>query len=276
MAIQTTTGIGIEDWSALNEAYTKELDWHDLVVRALRNQKMSPVYVRLYLALVDTYPGLLSGEKVEIEAWRVRENAGWAKERITTSFFQDMAAINAFVYDPGKYNKKESERVGSLLPNPHVFPYPEGFDTNGVDRKRKAREQEEKRRKQFKNPRQLLQCTECGSEEIFYDVTPYCMACGHAYETIKSIPASEVTIDAEIIEIADDFFASGDEPTAPRLAAVSAPVQQLPMTPLPLPSPRLGRHRDGWICDRCGQADKFVSVPTTWGGTIDVCTCSQE
>lgn len=257
----------------LNEDYTRALNWHDLVVRVLRNRNISPIYTCLYLSLMDTYPQLLDGKPADIQVWRVRENAGWVPERSTTNFFQDMNAINAFVYDAGKFDKKFENRTGRVTPIPNVSDAPESFDLKATERRRKAKEAEAKRRSQFKNPLQIYQCEECGSNNIVWDAYAKCLDCHHEHAPIRDILPGAITIDAEI-EIADDFFASGDEPTAPRLVAVSAPVQQLPMTPLP--SPRLGRHRDGWICDRCGQADKFVSVPTTWGGTIDVCTCSQE
>ena len=247
--------------------YTSLLAFQDLVIRALRNPKLSPLHTCLYIALVDTYPGLLRGEKTEIEAWRLRENAGWASKASATRFFQDMSAIHAFTYDPGKYDKKTDDRVGSLTPNPDVFPYPEMFDTNSTDRKRKAREAEGKRRNQFKDPRKLMQCPECGSEDLFFDVVAHCK-CGYVAEPIRDIPASEIIIEAEIIEAQDDFSASflDAAPTIPRLAVVPA----LPVTPAPAPAP-LGKHPRGIPCPDCQAREHWRPEPTTWGGTIYVC-----
>ena len=265
----------------LNEEYTRLLNWQDIVIRALRNSKFSPIYTSLYLSLIDTYPQLLAGEPADINVWRVRENAGWVPERSTTNFFADMQAINAIAYDAGKFEKKGENRTGRVTPIPDHFDVPEGFDTSSTDRKRRAKEKEAERRKQFKNPRQLLQCEECGSEELFWDATPYCMACGHRHETIKDIPASAITIDAEVIEI-DSFV---DEPTTPRLAVVK-PGENITrtITPAPVALPLLairpvakdlrGLARPDDFCRRCGRLrrDCFENQEGTWWYT---CTDEQ-
>lgn len=256
----------------LNEEYTRLLNWQDTVIRALRNSKFSPIYTSLYLSLIDTYPQLLRGEPADIQVWRVRENAGWVPERSTTNFFQDMAAIKAIHYDAGKFEKKMENRTGRITPIPDHFDVPESFDTSATERKRKAKEKEADRRKQFKNPRQLLQCEQCGSEELFWDATPYCMACGHRHETIKDIPASAITIDAEVIEV-DSFL---DEPTTPRVNVVAAPVaEQLPMLTIrPVGKDLRGLARPDDFCRRCGRLrrDCFESMEGTWWYT---CTDEQ-
>lgn len=255
--------------TSLEEEFTHLLGWQDLVIRALRNPKFSPVYLRLYLSLIDTYPQLLDGKKAEIEVWKVRANAGEVKESSATRFFQDMATIQAIVYEP-TYDKKSGNRRSFVTPLPD-FDIPENFDTNSTDRKRKAKELEEKRRNQFKDPRKLEQCEECGSNDIYFDVTPYCASCGHVHRTLKDIPAKDIVIEAEVIEVQDNFL---DETTTPRLAIVKAAPVQLPMTPAPA---SVGKHPRGIACPDCQARNHWRAEDTSWGGTIYICAiCSPE
>lgn len=243
-------------------------DWQDLVIRALRNPNFSPEYFRLYLALIDLYPQLLDGEAVDIEVWRVREHAGWARKRTTTNFFRDMSTINAFDYDAGEFKKKEEERIGHLAPTTDVFDVPEVFDMRNLERKRKAAEAEAKRRKQFVNPRQIIQCDKCGSTEIVWDATARCTGCGHVHEPYTDIPASMITIQAEIIEEAEDQMVQFEnfldtQPTA-KLVAIRPVAQQLPM--VEQPRPRSLPARPDEKCTKCGRLrrDCFENSEGTW------------
>lgn len=254
----------------LEQEVERLLQWQDLVIRVLRNRKVSPVYRDLYIALFDTYPEVLVGQPVSIEPWRLRENAGWASESSATKFFQDMQAIGAFQYVAGKYDGKAGRVPGQLTPNPDLLPYPENFDTKGVERRRKAREAEEKRRKQFKNPLQIMQCEECGSNNLTWEATPTCQDCHHIHSTIKDIPASAITIDAEIIEIEDDIFL--DEPTervpvVPKTPRVAITQAELPAAP----AVQFGKHPRNIACVDCGASNHWYAVTAEWGGTLHRC-----
>lgn len=255
-------------------AYEALLSFADLVSRTIANRLMSPVNRLLYLSLIDLYPGILQGERTAVQVWQIREHAGWPAKASSAKFMQDLQAIGAFQYDSGKYDPRDEERIGYITPNPEIFPYPENFNTKDVEKRRLAREADEKRRKQFKNPLQLLQCEECGSNNLVYDATARCLDCKHVHAPINSIPASMITIEAEVIELADDPFFD-DSPTlkVPVTPIPLAVHEELPQTPVP--SVVLGKHSRGWICDQCGQADKFVTIPTSWGGTMEICTCSE-
>ena len=248
------------------------LNWADLVVRAMRNPKLSHVYFRLFLSLIDTYPEILKGQRVPVEVWRVRENAGWAKERVTTNFFQDMNTISAFSYEPGEYSRRAEDRIGYVIATPKT-PYPESFDVMNVERKRRAKEAEEKRRKQFQNPLQLFQCEACGSNNLVYDATARCLDCKHEHAPILDIPASSITIDAEVIELAEEnpFL---DEQTQ-KVQAVRRPaaVQVELQTPAPARTERAawrkdvtGLDRPDAPCLKCGRPRRecFENMEGTW------------
>lgn len=248
-----------------DEEYQLLVDWQDLVIRALRNPRFSDVYLRLYLSLTDTYPQLLTGEKTEIEVWKVRANAGEVKESSTTRFFQDLSTIGALVYESG-YDKKSGQRKSYVTPLPD-FDAPECFDTKATDRKRRAREAEEKRRKQFRNPLQVYQCEQCGSEDVTYDVVAKCNSCHHVHQPIKDIPASMITIQAEVIEIQDEmslFDQFLDEQPTAKLIAIRPVAQQLPM--VEQPRPRSLPARPDEKCVKCGRLrrDCFENSEGTW------------
>ena len=255
------------DGNSLEQDYERLLQWQDLVIRVLRNPKMSPVYRELYIALFDTYPDVLKGKAISVEAWRVRENAGWASESSATKFFQDLVSIGAFQYDPGRYKNDEGKRIGCLTPDPDIFPYPESFDTKGAEKRRKAKDAEEKKRKQFLNPLQLFQCEECGSNDLVYDATARCKACGHVHAPIKDIPAANITIEAELIEIADELDVWDDSPTI-QVGAIQQ--QQLPETPRPAPI-TFGKHPRGIACPGCHSLNHWYAVTTDWGGEMHYC-----
>lgn len=253
--------------------YEELINMIDLFVRGMRNPKFTPIYFRLFFALINLHPGILKGEKVPVEVHTLREWAGWTKERVTSNFLQDMNEIGAFIYESGKYDKVGNKRVGYIT-GTNLTQYPESFDVVTLDRKKKAKEAEAKRRKQFKNPLQIMQCEECGSNNISWDATCRCLDCKHEHAPIKDIPASMITIEAEVIELADDvFFAPTEKIPVPSTPIPAAIQEELPQTPIP--EIVLARHSRGWICDKCGQADKFVSIPTQWGGTMEICTCSE-
>jgi hypothetical protein len=267
MVTQRVTMLNEQD--SLNEEYTRSLSWEDLVVRALRNPKYPPIYFRLYVSLVYTYPQLLEGESVEIEVWRVRENAGWAPERSTTNFFQDMVAIDAIAYLPGKYEKKVERRVGKVTPTPDIFDAPESFDTSGTERKRKAKDAEAKRRSQFMNPHTLFPCSNCGSTLVDYTLVPTCTQCGHKDEPLENIPAAAITIDAEIIDVQEEnqFL---DEPTRKLASIPKTPV----LVQAVLPSPQVGMHPRKIACPACRKKDQWYAHDTSYGTKMYVCRCT--
>lgn len=248
----------------LSEEYTKILNWQDLVVRALKNPKFSDIYLRMYISLVDNYPALLEGKKVEVDVGDIREFAGGIKESSATRFFQDMATIQAIVYE-SRYDRKSGHRQSAITPLPD-FDAPESFDLKGVERKRKAREAEEKRRKQFRDPRTLFPCEICGGE-MEYDLHPFCPHCATPGQVIKGVPASAITIDAEVLEVAEDDFM--DAPTV-KIKAVKTPILQ---QPLPAPVVK-GKHPRGIACPVCQSSDNWRVQQADWGGSFYVCCCS--
>lgn len=190
------------------EEMEKMLTWQDLVVRTLRNRNMSPVYRELYISLVDTYPDLLTGRRVAISLWKVRENAAWASKESCTKFMQDLRELNAFVlYDPGKYDQKEENRIGYLMVNLDVFAYPELLDTKKTEGRRRARAAEKKKLESYRQLLSISQCEICASENLEYDVLIHCKSCGHNHEPLIGLAQGTITITEEA-EIADEFSAA--------------------------------------------------------------------
>lgn len=245
-SLLSTSQMGTDD---MPSDYEELLNLVDLAERAMRNPKLSAAYFRLFLSLVHTYPQILHGDRVPVEVWRIQEN-GASKKQVTTNFFNDMNAIGAFIYE-SVFRREANERESFVTATPNT-PFPETFDVMSVDRKRRAKEAEEKRRNQFKDPRQMLQCPECGSNHILWDATPRCENCHTVYPTVKDIPAENIVIEAEIIELADDPFL--DEPTL-KVPVVRAPVmvqQELPPLP-PAYKDLTDLARPNEPCLKCGR-----------------------
>lgn len=259
----------------LNDKYTEILNRMDVYVRALYNPKISAINFRLYLSLIEKNPQLLDGREAEIEVFGIRGDTG-IKESSATRFFQDLVAIGRIRYE-SNYDRKSGQRKSVVTPLPG-FEYPESFDTNSSERKRKAREAEEKRRKQFKDPRKLHSCPVCGSEDLLFDVVAHCR-CGYVAEPIVDIPASDIVIEAETIEIEDDPF--GDEPTqkVPVVRKPAAAVQIEMSAPAPArTAPRnRQRHPYGLACPDCHSEVNWRVVRTSYGSDLYVCgICSPE
>lgn len=249
------------------------LNFVDWVIRACRNPKISAHYFRLLVSLVDTYPQLLEvvEKEFEIEVKLVRKNAADVSEKTAERFFKDLSTINVVAYK-SPFDKAAGQRRSYLTPLPD-FTYVETFDTSSVDRKRKAKAEEEKRRNQFRDPRKLWNCEVCGGE-LLYDATAHCKSCGHVHATIKDIPAADITIEAEVHEIADGeedaWLNEWDTPTV-EVQAISPAVQQLPMTPAPAAPASVGKHPRGIACPDCHAMNNWRAVPADWGGEIYVC-----
>lgn len=237
--------------------YAEMLNWQDVVVRALHNPKISPMNFRLYVSLIDTYPQLLTGEGVEIEVGLVRRNAGEAKESSATRFFKDLTEIEAVFYQ-SEYDKSVGRRRSIVEPR-EQFAYPESFDTNSSERKRKAREAEEKKRKQFQDPRKQFTCEVCGSYDLEYEATAICKSCQHRHRTVEHIPAADITIEAEMIELADDWSWL-DEPTEQRAAVkpgVAVVQASLSAAPVQAEPPEPERR-----CIKCGRTRRECWYPS--------------
>lgn len=246
--------------------YEQMLNWQDRAVGLLRNHKISQTYKALYLALVDTYPGVLLGQTVPIQVWRIREAAGWPSEKSATNFFRDFSQAGIWTYDSGQYEKQKENRVGFITADPEKIEYVEDFSTEEFERKRRAQDRTYKEKKRFERSRQIWQCEECASKNIIYTAIPTCGDCGHEHESITGIPASMITIEAEIIELADespDFLETDAGQCSPD------PAQQ---TPAQLSFQNPGKHPRGIPCPDCGQLDKWIGEQTSWGGEIFVCT----
>lgn len=256
----------------LEQEFGQMLSAYDVVVRAMRNPKIPDLHFRLYSAMVETYRQLLEGKRQEIEVWRIRNNAGERSERSATRFFQDMVSIGKISYEAG-YDKKSGQRKCVVTPLPG-FDLPEEFDLASLERKKKERQAEEKRRNQFKDPRQMLQCPECGSNHILWDATPRCEDCHTVYPTVKNIPASEIVIEAELIETTDDFSDWLNEAPTEQRQAVK-PEVKIVQTPLPDSAPvsgKIGKHPRGIPCPDCGALESWTPMPAEWGGEVYYCT----
>lgn len=267
MACQANMLDSSGELARLNEDYAAILEWQDIVVRALHNPKMSAHYFRLFVAFIDDHPELLQevGLRKEIEVISIREHAGDMAEKTAGRFFKDLAEIGAIKYET-PFDKELGKRR-SFVTSLSSLSYPESFDTNTPSRKRRAKEAEEKAEKQFKDPRKLWFCEVCGGD-LFYDATPHCKSCGHVHATIKDIPAAEITIEAEVHEIAegdDAWLNEWDTPTievqAVRPGAIQQ--QQLPETPRPAPA-SVGKHPRGIACPDCHSLNHWKAVPTTY------------
>lgn len=243
--------------------YQKLFQWADLVSRTIRNGKMSPAYRLLYISLVDAYPAVFVGNRTEIQVHSIRENAGWISKRSANDFLRDMESIAALEYNPGSYNQKENARPGYIKANPDIFPYPESFDMQSAERKRKAREREEKKRNEIKHQLQILECEMCGSASIVNDVIAKCTSCGHVHDPILGVPSALITIEAEVVELPDggeeeedDFL---DQAPAPRQAPVT--ISALPLQYSTHPPESLQRPND--LCKLCKRTRRECYVPVT-------------
>lgn len=250
-----------KELEAEKEESQKWLQWADLVTRVVRNGKMSAAYRLLYISLIDTYPHLLfTGERTEVHPCEIREHAGWLSEKSAGNFLQDMTAIKAIEYESGSYNKKTKERTGYIKANVNTFPYPEDFDTKKTEARRKARDAEAKKRKEYKETLKRFLCENCSSENLTYDVTAVCQSCGYVHETVKDIPAANIQIEDEIHEEMEwqpeEFI---DQPPAPRPAAVSITALHLEYSTHPPES----LQRANEPCPICKRTRRECYVPVT-------------
>ncbi|SRR5260221_495539 len=185
--------------------YETTLEWQDLAVRAIRNPKIPHVYFRLYLALVEKWPGILTGELItDFSSWQLRELAGWPSKESTTKFINDLKAIGAILeYDSGSPEKGEDgkiTRLGTIRGDPDIMPYPELWRLSETDQRKKEREAQKNRDAQRTL---VLACEKCGGK-IRYDLLPTCKDCGHKHQAILNIPASRVSIEPEKPGLAAD------------------------------------------------------------------------
>ena len=193
------------DYDDLLRLYEQQLERDDIRTRAIRNPKMSAAYRLLFVSMLDTYTNILNGEKTAINVWQIRENAGWISERTVSYFLNDLQAIGALIYDPGQYSKDEEKREGFITTDIDIFPYPEKFDTRSTEGRKKARESEKEKRDAGRLALLILQCENCGSSEIRYDLLPTCKECGHKHAPLTGIDASRLTIALEKADAAGDM-----------------------------------------------------------------------
>lgn len=189
----------------------------DLITRAVQNPKFSDAYLRMYISLIDTYPQALTGEPTTVQVSEVRKNAGWKSERTATAFFNDMEkAVKAFEYDPGKYDKDDNSRVGTLTTDVEVFPYPEYFNTKEKGNHVKAREHSKSQREAVREALLTLTCINCGSPDIEYGLLPTCKVCKHVHPMINHVPVDVIEINPDAnVEAEDDFDIAFTEPPPP-------------------------------------------------------------
>lgn len=247
--------------------YVRLVEWKDCVTEAMHNEKFSPYYLRMYMALINAHPELLQGDESDLQVKLLRADAGGIGAPTATRFFRDMSMIGAFEYSSGEpvgNGRTFEARIGHIKPNPSIFPHPELFDTNALDRKRKAKEAEAKRRSQFIDPRQLFECEICGSKHLVYSATAVCLDCHHVHEPIINIPVDQIVIKGEVVEIIEEGDYTDEGPTL-ILTAIRPPVaQQLPM--VEPPRPRSLPARPDEKCIKCGRLrrDCFENSEGTW------------
>lgn len=247
--------------TAGQEEYEKLFQWVDLVVRVIRNGKISPAYKCLYISLIDTYPQVLTGQRIEVAVHTIRENAGWVSKRSAGNFLQDMVTIDALEYDAGSYSQKENARPGYIQANIEMFSYPETFDMKNIERRRKAKEAEAKKRNEIRHQLQILECEVCGSASIVNDVIATCKSCGHVHDPITDVPSALITIEAEVVELSDepeeeedDFL---DQAPAPRPAPIT--ITALPLQYSTHPPESLQRPDD--LCKLCKRPRRACYIP---------------
>lgn len=179
----------------------------DLIIRAMGNPKISPVYFRLYSAFIDRWPDILTGRLIEdFSPWQLRERAGWVSKESVTKFLNDLKAITAILeYDPGKPTMDDQghkERIGTIRGNPDVMPYPETFLLCETDQRKKERDAQKER---DAHRALILNCQLCGSPDMKYDLLPTCKKCGHKHQAIINIPVARISLDGESESLADDL-----------------------------------------------------------------------
>ena len=207
------------EYQSLEQQFEQAVEQQDLESRARCNRKITHADYRLYMSLISTYPQLLTGKPTSIRVWEVRENAGWVSEASASQFFQTMVTIGAFAYDPGKFSRDEQQRQGLVTADLKIFPYPEAFDMRSTESRKKKRESEKEKRDVMRLALLILQCENCGSSEIRYDLLPTCKECGHKHAPLTGIDASRLTIAPEKADAAGDMPGLDDfmhkEPASP-------------------------------------------------------------
>ena len=223
-----------------------QLEEIDIIFRAIGNSHISHVYFRLYTALIDRWPEVLTGNLVtDFQAWELRERAGWPSKESTTKFLSDLKAVGAILeYDPGKHEKDKDGhdiRLGSIRGNPDMMPYPEGFRLSETDQRKKERDAQRNRDAQRAL---ILNCAVCNSPDIKYDLVPICKKCGHKHPAIINIPVNRLSITPEPDTFMDDF--TFDEPTPTSTPATPAARQDT--EPIQQVQPQVIPHCKHWQC----------------------------
>lgn len=245
--------------------YQYWFQWADLVTRIIRNGNMSPASRLLYISLVDKYPQALNGERVQIQVHDLRENAGWIGETAAGEFLRDMGTVNAIDYDSGKHNPETNKRFGYITGNVDVLPYPEKIDLKKLESQRKARKKAEDQRKKLKHELQILQCEQCGSASIVNDVIAKCASCGHVHDPIRDVPSALITIEAEVVELAEEEQSREEfldhQALTPRPAPI-APIA-IPLDFIRLPEPPMA----DMPCHKCGRSRRqcYIEAPAGSG-----------
>lgn len=165
---------------------------YDLICRALTSKKLSLADRLLYIALNQTYPCLIDGISTQVSVKKVREQAAWIGSNSATRFFRDMQSIGAFTYDDGTYDKKQKDRVGYLVPNPDIFPYPELMDTQSVQKREKERKAAKDKRDLVLEALKRFNCENCGSMQLGYIAK--CESCGHIHTQDLPIPVEQIEV----------------------------------------------------------------------------------
>lgn len=166
---------------------------YDIIFRAIDNPKISHVYFRLYISMLDSYPQLLTGELItDFDLESVRKKAGCASVASATKFIGDLKAIDAILlYEPGGKIEQGNVCLGRIRGNPDKIPYPEYFKLSETAQRKKELDAQ---RARDAARALILNCAKCGSAKIKYDLVAICKECGFKHLPIKDV-------DKELIHI---------------------------------------------------------------------------
>ena len=94
-----------------------------------------------------------------------------------------------------------------------VFPYPETFNFSTLNRAKKKRDEEAKKRyEQARMAQLVIYCRKCSSPDIEYGLHPKCKSCGEVHPPLLHIARQRISIEPDDKDDMSDIF---DAPPPP-------------------------------------------------------------